>query len=63
MSGVLGGLESYTGIDATLLRLGYALATVFTAIIPFAFIYIICAIIIPLEPEHNTSADVIEGGK
>lgn len=51
ISGVLGGLSEYFGIDSTLLRLGY-LALAFlvdggTALIA----YIVLSIVVPLEPE------------
>jgi len=54
VSGVCSGLSIYFGIDVTLVRLLWALVTVFsfgTGIIA----YIICAIIIPDVPEYIDS--------
>lgn len=48
VGGVLAGIADYYGLDATVLRVVYALATIFTA---FAgvLVYIVAWIIIPLE--------------
>ncbi len=48
VGGVLAGVADYYGLDATVLRVVYALATIFTA---FAgvLVYIVAWIIIPLE--------------
>lgn len=50
LCGVLGGLAEYIGIDSTLVRLIFALASVFTAAFPGLLVYIICAIVIPEPP-------------
>ncbi len=50
LSGVLGGLAEYIGIDATLLRIIYAALSFFSAGFPGIVLYIICAIIIPEAP-------------
>jgi phage shock protein PspC (stress-responsive transcriptional regulator) len=47
--GVLSGLGRYTGIDPTWLRIGYALGTFFTAIIPGIAVYAILAFIVPSD--------------
>jgi phage shock protein C len=46
-AGILSGLGHYFGIDPTWLRIGYALATVFTGIIPGIAVYAILAFVIP----------------
>jgi phage shock protein PspC (stress-responsive transcriptional regulator) len=48
-SGVFGGMGRFFGVDPTWLRIGYAVATVFTAIIPGIAIYAILAFIIPCD--------------
>lgn len=50
LCGVLGGFAEYLGIDSTLVRLIFALASVFTAAFPGLLVYIICAIVIPEPP-------------
>ncbi len=50
LCGVLGGFAEYLGIDSTLIRLIFALASVFTAAFPGLLVYIICAIVIPEPP-------------
>jgi len=49
LAGVCGGFAKYFGIDVTIIRLIWALATVFA----FAGLvaYIVCAIVIPEEPD------------
>ncbi|MRH42002.1 PspC domain-containing protein [Aquibacillus halophilus] len=47
--GVLGGIAEYFNIDATILRLVFAIAFIFSGGIPLALIYIIAIFIIPNE--------------
>jgi phage shock protein PspC (stress-responsive transcriptional regulator) len=47
--GVLSGLGRFFGIDPTWLRIGFALATFFTAIVPGIIVYGILAAVIPAE--------------
>jgi phage shock protein C len=47
--GVFGGLGRYLGVDATWLRISYALGTLFTAIVPGLILYGILAWIIPAD--------------
>lgn len=47
MFGVCIGLAHYLGLNVTMLRLAFALTTVFTAVIPGVIAYFVCAIIIP----------------
>ena len=49
LAGVCGGLAQYAGMDATLMRLLTALLILVTGIIPGLVIYIVAAIIIPIE--------------
>jgi len=50
LAGVLGGFAEYIGVDSTLVRLVYALLSLFSAGFPGILFYIICALIIPDEP-------------
>ncbi len=50
LAGVLGGFAEYIGVDSTLVRLVYALISLFSAGFPGILFYIICALIIPDEP-------------
>ena len=50
LSGVLGGIAEYFGIDSTLVRILFAAVAVFTAAFPCIMLYIICAIVLPSRP-------------
>ncbi|HQP46203.1 MAG TPA: PspC domain-containing protein [Flexilinea sp.] len=50
IAGVCGGLAKYFGIDATIIRVAWIVLIFTTGFIPFVLIYILCALIIPLEP-------------
>ncbi len=52
LSGVCAGLAEYINADVTIIRLIWAIITFFTGIFVGFVIYIICAIIIPEEPEY-----------
>jgi phage shock protein C len=47
VSGVCGGLAEYSTIDPTVMRLLFALGTIFTGIIPGLVAYLIMALIVP----------------
>lgn len=47
LSGVLGGIAEYLGVDPTVIRLLFVVLTIFTAILPCIVLYFIAAIIIP----------------
>ena len=49
ISGVCGGLAQYFGVDATLVRLVFALL-VFFGVGSGVLLYIILALVVPLEP-------------
>lgn len=51
LEGVCGGLAVYLNVDPTIVRLVWALVSVFSAAVPGVLLYIICALIIPEEPD------------
>lgn len=50
ISGVCGGFAEYLDIDATLIRLIWALIVLFTGIFPGVVVYILAAMIMPYKP-------------
>ena len=49
LTGVCGGIAEYLGIDSTVVRAVWAIVSVF---IPVGIVaYVVCAVIIPEEPE------------
>ena len=55
IAGVIGGLGEYFEVDANLLRLLWALFTLFTGIFPGILIYVLAVIIVP-RPGRPRSA-------
>lgn len=51
VAGVLGGMAEYVGLDPSLIRIAYVIATVMTAVIPLTLMYVVMAFIIPREPK------------
>ncbi|HOA35566.1 MAG TPA: PspC domain-containing protein [Bacillota bacterium] len=51
IAGVCGGLAEYLNMDPTVVRLIYVLLSLFTAAFPGLLVYIIAAIIMPLEEQ------------
>ena len=51
IAGVCGGLAKYMNVDPTIVRLVFALATLFTVLFPGILIYLIMWIIVPKESE------------
>lgn len=49
LAGVCGGLAQYIGIDPTIVRLVWAIVTLFTGVALGIIIYIICALVIPKD--------------
>lgn len=49
LAGVCGGLAQYIGIDPTIVRLVWAIVTLFTGVAFGIIIYIICALVIPKD--------------
>lgn len=50
VSGVCGGIADYFNLDPNLVRLGWVLLTVFTAVVPGIVGYIVVAAVIPEAP-------------
>lgn len=53
VTGVCGGLGKYFGIDATIIRLIYAVIMVLTGFLPMIIFYIIASFVMPYEDEIN----------
>ena len=51
LTGVCGGLGEYLGMDATVIRLVWALVVVFTGFVPGILVYIVAAIVMPMKVE------------
>jgi phage shock protein C len=56
LAGVCGGLGRWAGMDPTLVRVFYALGTVFTGILPGLIAYVILAFVIPSEGDPQPLA-------
>lgn len=52
LSGVCAGVANFFGLDVTLVRVAYALLTLFSAAFPGILLYVILLIIIPEEPNR-----------
>ena len=52
VSGVCMGLAQYLNVDVTIIRLIWVIATLFTSVFPGVILYILCVIIIPVEPGY-----------
>ena len=57
ISGVCAGIANYFALDPTLVRLVWALVTLLSAAFPGVLIYIVCAIVIPDDPDGPTVID------
>ena len=55
LAGVCGGIAEYFGLDSTLIRVGWALVSLFAGAGVLA--YIVCALIIPEKPENPNIVD------
>ena len=51
IEGVCGGIAKYFNCDVTIIRLLWVIVSLFSASIPGLLIYIICALVIPEEPD------------
>jgi len=49
LAGVCGGLATYFDVDPTLMRVIYLAATFFTGFVPGALLYIVLALVMPME--------------
>ena len=54
LAGVCGGIAEYFGLDSTLIRVGWAIVSLFG---PGVLAYIACALIIPEKPENPNVVD------
>ena len=55
LAGVCGGIAEYFGLDSTLIRVGWAIVSLFAGAGVLA--YIVCALIIPEKPENPNVVD------
>lgn len=55
ISGVCGGIGDYFDVDPSLVRLGWIIMTVLTGVAPGVIAYIIAAIVIPNQPDAETT--------
>ncbi|MCM1432503.1 MAG: PspC domain-containing protein [Clostridiales bacterium] len=51
ISGVCGGIAVYFNIDPTIVRLLWAVISLFSASVPGILLYVICSVVIPEEPD------------
>jgi phage shock protein PspC (stress-responsive transcriptional regulator) len=51
LAGVCGGLAGIFGVDPVLVRVVYAVATVFTGVVPGIILYAILALVVPNESD------------
>lgn len=51
ISGVCGGMAQYLNVDPTVVRLAWAIISLISASIPGLLIYVVCALVIPEEPD------------
>ena len=54
IAGVLGGIAAYLGLDPSLIRIAYVIATVMTAFVPLMLLYIVMMFIVPREPKTRS---------
>lgn len=54
LAGICAGIGNYFGVDATLIRIGYVLLSLFSACFPGLLLYFILLLIIPEEPNRYT---------
>ncbi|MEI6580054.1 MAG: PspC domain-containing protein [Eubacteriales bacterium] len=53
VEGVCGGIAKYLNLDPTVVRVLYALITVFSVGVPGIIAYIILAVIMPVDPDEQ----------
>lgn len=51
--GVLGGIAEFFGLDPSLIRISFAVVTLFTFVVPGVLMYWLMFFIIPLEPKNG----------
>lgn len=57
LTGVLGGVSDYLGLDPSLIRIVYVIVTILTGFVPGIFLYLIMAFVVPVEPETHSQPD------
>lgn len=57
IAGVCGGIANYLNIDSTIVRLLWLFISLASASVPGILIYIICAFVMPDEPENFNTDD------
>ncbi|MEK9156938.1 MAG: PspC domain-containing protein [Patescibacteria group bacterium] len=50
LTGVCGGIGEYFEMDSTVIRLVWALVVVFTGFVPGLVVYILAAVVMPMNP-------------
>ena len=57
LTGVLGGVSEYLGLDPSFMRIVYVIVTILTGFVPGIFLYLIMAFVVPVEPETHDQPD------
>lgn len=57
--GVLGGLGEFYDQDPTVLRLIFIVVLVCTGLFPFALIYLLAVLVIPMNPNGSSNDEVV----
>ncbi|MGN0521395.1 MAG: PspC domain-containing protein [Eubacterium sp.] len=58
LAGVCGGIATYFNVDPSIVRLIWAIVSVLSTAVPGLLVYIVCAIVIPEEPDaYETTAE------
>ena len=53
LTGVLGGVAEYFGMDATLIRIIFVLLLIFTGFMPMGLIYLVAIFVMPKAEGEN----------
>lgn len=53
LAGVCGGMAKWLDMDVSIIRILWVVISLFTTGVPGTVIYILCALIIPEEPEYT----------
>lgn len=58
LAGVCGGLAIYFDVDPSIIRVAWVIISLISTAVPGLLVYIICAIVIPEEPDaYETTAE------
>ncbi len=52
IAGVCGGIAEYLDVDPTVVRVVYALLTIFTGVLPGVLVYLVLLLVIPSQREE-----------